>query len=93
MKADPELDALRRTIDEIDEKILELVAARVRVVLAVGAYKRLHALPVYDPERERSMLDRLCSIAPEPLAPDTVRRIFERLVDESRRLEQKYVAR
>jgi chorismate mutase len=89
---DPELDAFRREIDAIDEKILELVAARVRVVLRVGDYKRKHNLPIYDPDRERSMLERLGTRAPQPLDKNTVRRIFERLVDESRRLEQRHVA-
>jgi chorismate mutase len=88
-----ELDALRRAIDEIDQQLLELIAARVRVVLAVGDYKRRNDLAVYDPERERSLLERLCSDAPPPLDSETVRRIFERLVDESRRIEQRHVGK
>lgn len=84
----PELVAFRRAIDELDQRILELVAERVRVVLRVGEFKRQHGLPIYDPERERTMLDGLCARAPAPLDADTVRRIFERLVDESRRIEQ-----
>ncbi|HEY6557237.1 MAG TPA: chorismate mutase [Polyangiaceae bacterium] len=93
MKAAAELEALRRAIDEVDHRILELVAERVRLVLAVGEYKRTNALPVYDPERERHLLERLSRAAPAPLDGDTARRIFERLVDESRRLEQKHVGR
>jgi chorismate mutase len=89
----PELDALRIAIDELDRRILELVAERVRVVLAVGEYKRERGLAVYDPERERRMLERLSSSAPSPLDGDTVRRIFERLIDESRRIEQHHVQR
>ena len=89
--AAPEIDDLRRAIDEIDRQILELLAARVRVVLAVGDYQRRNGVAVYDPERERNLLARLASLAPEPLDGDTVRRIFERLIDESRRLEQHHV--
>jgi chorismate mutase len=91
VKDPPELEALRRRIDEIDQKLLELVAARVRVVLEVGDYKRRHGLAVYDPERERTLLERLCAVPPEPLDRETVRRVFERLVDESRRIEQRQV--
>jgi chorismate mutase len=91
MVAAPEIDDLRREIDEIDRQILELLAARVRVVLAVGDYKRRNGVAVYDPERERNLLARLASLAPAPLDGDTVRRIFERLIDESRRLEQHHV--
>ena len=88
MKPAPELEALRRSIDDLDGRILQLVADRVKVVLAVGQFKRENNIAVYDPERERRMLERLCSQAPEPLDADTVRRIFERLIDESRRIEQ-----
>lgn len=92
VKADPELETLRQAIDDIDSKILELVMARVRVVLSVGEYKRKRGLAVYDPERERGLLDRLCSAAQPPLDRETVRRIFERLVDESRRIEQRHIS-
>jgi chorismate mutase-like protein len=85
------LEALRTAIDEIDQRLLELLAERVQVVMAVGEYKRKHGLPIYDPERERSILDRLAGAAPRPLDGETVRRVFERLIDESRRLEQRHV--
>jgi chorismate mutase len=86
-----EIEAFRKAIDDVDHRILELVAERMRVVLAVGDYKREHDLAVYDPERERDMLSRLAAAAPSPLDGETVRRIFERLIDESRRLEQRRV--
>jgi len=89
----PELEELRRAIDEVDQQILSLVAERVRLVLRVGDVKRERNMAVYDPERERKILDRLASQAPAPLDPTTVRRVFERLIDEARRLEQHHVQR
>jgi chorismate mutase len=88
-KAD--LDELRRAIDAVDQQILKLLHERVRLVVAVGEYKRERDLPVYDPERERALLERLCNSAEPPLDAETIRRIFERLVDESRRIEQHHV--
>jgi chorismate mutase len=88
-----ELDGLRRAIDDVDGRILELLTERVRLVLAVGDYKRKNGMQVYDPERERSLLERLSRAAIAPLDGDTVRRVFERLVDESRRIEQHHVQR
>lgn len=87
--SEPDLDELRRAIDAVDSRLLELIHERVRLVLAVGAYKVRHGLAIYDPERERRMLERLTALAQPPLEPDTIRRIFERLIDESRNLEQK----
>jgi len=88
----PELEELRRSIDEVDRKLLELMAERARLVLAVGDVKRARNMAVYDPERERRVLDRLGSLAPAPLDATTVRRVFERLIDEMRRLEQHHVS-
>lgn len=88
-KAD--LDQLRRAIDAVDLQILKLLHERVRLVMAVGEYKRERDMPVYDPERERVLLERLCRAAEPPLDAETIRRIFERLVDESRRIEQHHV--
>lgn len=86
-----DLEALRRDIDAVDQQILQLLHARVRLVLKVGEYKRKNGLQVYDPVRERLLLDRLSKAAEPPLDGDTVRRVFERLVDESRRIEQHHV--
>jgi chorismate mutase len=91
--SDSDLVALRKAIDDVDGRLLELIAERVRLVLEVGAYKAVHDIPIYDPERERLLLERLTAQAPAPLEPETVRRIFERLIDESRRLEQRHGAR
>jgi chorismate mutase len=87
----PELTELRRAIDDVDRKILELVAERVRLVLEVGDVKRGTQMTVYDPERERRVLESLVQRAPAPLDATTVRRVFERLIDECRRLEQRHV--
>jgi chorismate mutase len=89
----PDLDVLRERIDAIDTQLLELIAERIRIVLEVGSYKRERGIEVYDPARERALLERLSDAPPAPLDAATVRRIFERLVDESRRLEQRHVTR
>ncbi len=86
-----DLEELRRGIDAVDQHILKLLHERVRLVMAVGEYKRGRGIPVYDPARERALLDRLCKAAEPPLDAETIRRIFERLVDESRRIEQHHV--
>ena len=87
----PELEPLRAAIDEVDRKLLELMTERVRLVLAVGDVKRARDMAVYDPDRERRVLERLASLAEAPLDGATVRRVFERLIDEMRGLEQKHV--
>lgn len=89
----PGLDELRIEIDRIDHEILGLLAERVSAVIRVGEYKRARGLPIYDPERERSILARIGGSAPPPLDAETARNIFERVIDECRRVEQHYVQR
>lgn len=90
--AKPNLEELRREIDAVDQKILNLLHTRVALVLKVGEYKRERGIPVYDPVRESALLDRLSKAAEHPLDSTTVRRVFERLVDESRRIEQHHTS-
>lgn len=89
----PELAELRISIDAVDRQLLELVRQRIELVLRVGDFKRARNLPVHDPERERLLLDRLAGDARPPLDEVTVRRVFERIVDEARRLEERHVSR
>ena len=86
-----ELQALRDQIDTVDRKILALVMERVQLVLQVGEIKRQQGLAIYDPKRERLILDQLAALAQPPVDAATVRRIFERLIDEARHLEQRHV--
>jgi chorismate mutase len=82
-----QLTQLREAIDTVDAEILRLVASRVELVLSIAKYKRVRQMPVYDPDRERSVIERLLGLAPANLDPQLVRRIFERIIDESRRVE------
>lgn len=83
-----QLEDLRNGIDAVDAEILSLVARRIELVLQIAGYKRQRGLPVYDPERERTVIERLIGLAPAQLDAGLVRRIFERIIDESRRVEQ-----
>ena len=82
------IERWRRRIDELDASILELLNQRSRCALEIGSAKGRLGLPVYDPEREAGILRRVVSGNTGPLGEDAVRRVFERILDESRRLER-----
>lgn len=92
MTTELDLLALRNEIDAIDNEVLRLVARRIELVLKIGEYKRERGLPVYDAERERTVLHRLIQLAPEGLTPEVVQRIFERIIDECRGIEHHHTA-
>lgn len=82
------IEEWRRRIDAIDEQLMRLLNSRSACAVEIGKVKRSLGLPVYSPEREAWILERVMRENPGPLDPTAVRRVFERIIDESRRLER-----
>jgi chorismate mutase len=82
------LEAWRRRIDAIDDQLVRLLNSRSACAVEVGRIKRALGLPVFSPQREAEILARVVRDNPGPLEPTAVRRVFERIIDESRRLER-----
>ena len=53
------LQDLRRQLDEIDSRLLELLSDRARVIQEVGHLKTRNATQYFNPERERQIFERL----------------------------------
>jgi chorismate mutase len=83
-----EIDEWRRRIDVIDSQLMKLLNSRSACAVEIGRIKKRVGLPAYSPEREAWILDRVMRENPGPLQPEAVRRVFERIIDESRRLER-----
>jgi chorismate mutase len=78
----------RRRIDEIDSKLVELLNARSRCALEIGKLKQAAKLPLYQPEREKEVLQNAERANPGPLSNAAIRRLFERIIDEARAAER-----
>jgi chorismate mutase len=83
-----ELEIWRKRIDGIDDQLMRLLNSRSACAVEIGRIKRALGLPIYAPEREAWVLERVMRESPGPLEPLAVRRVFERIIDESRRLER-----
>ena len=86
--ADNDLIRLREAIDRVDEVIVRLLNQRAKYAIEIGELKAVLGLPIYAPEREKDVLQHVERISDGPLDPATVRRLFERIIDESRRVER-----
>jgi chorismate mutase len=86
--AEQQIEGWRSRIDEIDTQLMRLLNSRSACALEIGRIKRRAGLPLYSPEREARILERVSRENPGPLDPTAVRRVFERVIDESRRLER-----
>ncbi len=82
------LDELRRRIDEIDEQLVRLLSARAACALEVGREKKAAGMEIYQPAREAEVLNHVQAVNPGPLDNGAIRRLFERIIDEARRLER-----
>jgi len=82
------MDDLRRRIDELDEQLVRLLNARAACALEIGRIKQDLGLDIYQPTRERDVLEHVCSVNGGPLTPGAMRRLFERIIDEARGLER-----
>lgn len=87
-----ELERLRDAIDRVDEVLVRLLNQRARYAVEVGSIKGTLGLPIYVPEREQEVLAQAAVANEGPLGPDAVRRLFERIIDESRRVEREHAA-
>jgi chorismate mutase/prephenate dehydratase len=88
MNAREEIEARRLEIDRIDDSIVDLLARRARCAIAIGRAKRLEGTPVRDLAREAEVIARLKDRARGKLDPLSIERVWERIMELSRRLEE-----
>ncbi|MXP67779.1 bifunctional chorismate mutase/prephenate dehydrogenase [Pantoea sp. Aalb] len=82
------LTLLRNQIDQIDKILLKLLAQRLDLVTKIGEVKRHYGLPIYDREREASMLAlRRKEAQIIGISPDLIEDVLRRLMRESYTLE------
>lgn len=83
-----ELERLRKEIDEIDNKIVNLLNKRAEVVIDIAHIKRNEKAKFYSPEREREILERLTSLNIGPFPNDTLKVIYREILSASLSLEE-----
>ena len=81
------IDNLRQKIDDVDLKLVKLLNERAGYADEIGIIKRILKKPVYVPEREEQVISNIQAENPGPLSGSAIKRLYERIIDESRRLE------
>lgn len=82
------IDGWRKKIDEIDLKLVELLNERSRCAIEIGKIKEKLNIEIYDPEREKEVIQNVQETTQGPLRTEAMKRLFERIIDESRRAER-----
>ena len=82
------VDGWRRKIDALDDRLLVLLNQRANCSIEIGWIKRANNMEIYVPSREVQILKRVTAANDGPLNEESVRRLFERIIDESRSTER-----
>ena len=93
LDAEAELTRLRDAIDRVDEVLVKLLNQRAKYAIEIGEIKGHLSLPIYAPEREKEVLLHVERTSAGPLHATAIRRLFERIIDESRRVERETAQR
>jgi len=90
MSGDPvsALAVCRERIDAVDRRLVELLNERTSIVEEVGRIKKESQLAIYEPKREDQVFLNVTSNNHGPLPDDALKRIFERIIDEMRRVQK-----
>src|SRR5437879_13836307 len=81
------LDDWRSRINDLDDKILQLLTQRAEAVLQIGDLKRRQDAPTYAPEREAEIIRRLGALNAGPLTPEPRVAVWREILSACRALE------
>ena len=82
------LEEWRKKIDAVDLQLVKLLNERAHYAAEIGNIKFVLGLGAYTPEREEEIMNNVSEANVGPLSSDAIRRLFERIVDESRAVER-----
>jgi chorismate mutase / prephenate dehydratase len=86
---DPDpLHRLRQQIDGMDAKIVDLLNERARIVVEIGRIKQAANVPIYAPDREKAVLDKVRRLNKGPLQDRCLEAVYRELMSGSFALER-----
>src|SRR6478735_1209759 len=86
--ADAKLDPLRAQIDALDEKIVDLLNQRANVVVEIGKVKAQSNAPIYAPDREKAVMEKVRRLNKGPLPDRCLEAVYRELMSGSFALER-----
>jgi chorismate mutase-like protein len=83
-----EIRKWRDQIDALDQELVKLLNRRTEYAIEIGKIKARDGIRIYDPLREGEVVRNVQSATSGPLDREAVQRLFERIIDETRRTER-----
>jgi chorismate mutase len=87
-----DLEPYRQRLDELDEQISHLLGERFAVCREIAEYKRVHEIPMMQPERVAHVRDGYLERGRRAeLPPDFSLALFELMIDATCRMEDELI--
>lgn len=78
----------RKKIDDLDTKLTALLNERAGAVVEIGRMKRSSQMPIYEPDREREVIENVQRSSKGPLSQRDLAQIYERIIDVMRSIQK-----
>lgn len=82
----------RKKIDDLDRKLVQLLSERAQAAHEIGKLKKKAGMPIYEPQRERSVFEQVQKTNPGPLPDRELLRIYERVMDVMRQIQKEEIS-
>jgi monofunctional chorismate mutase len=82
------LEQVRKTIDEIDDQIMDLILKRIDLVRKIGEIKESFNQEVADPGREAQIIGRLKTRVANQLSVEQIRQVFDPIFTLSKKVQK-----
>src|SRR3954451_23776195 len=82
----------RVKIDELDRRLVELLNVRAQAAREIGKLKRNTSMPIYEPEREKTIFENVRRANHGPLPDSELRQVYERIIDVMRNIQKNEIA-
>ncbi|MFX1388563.1 MAG: chorismate mutase [Promethearchaeota archaeon] len=82
-----EINKIRKEIDKIDKKILDLIDERFKLSLKVGNLKMIQQIKISQPIRELEIIEKLKKI-PSVVKPKYIESIWKEIISASKEIQQ-----
>lgn len=82
-----DLEKARIEINNLDKEIVQLLEKRFQVVLEIGKYKKENNIPVYDEQREKTVIKNCVSYLNNKDFSKQIKDIYIQIMNSSKELE------
>ncbi len=83
-----DLNALRENIETLNIEILKLLSERGEIAKQIGQEKRKQGTAIYDPEREKQMINKLLDLNDGPFDDNVIKQLFKEIFKASTELQK-----